>query len=386
LSPPLVARSQEAWLYSGFLLWFVLALACLHRSYRQPSLGSRLLAALAFTAAIFSHEFAVLILPVALVGDLVSRLRSRTAPTNRQLIVFWSLVTAVTAAVLVISLALRAPTLGGSMSEIRAYLRPHFDLRAVGVSSMLLSRWHPWLLPAAAVGLVTMVGTTSRNLRAALGFVALLLLVSMAFVGFVLGRSGHERDQLMLIPALVVLGVAGVQSVGPWLIRAFSGIQLTAGPSRLLATVLVGVFVLTTVDPDEYINEMGNRSVPTTWVQSVSDFQSQDLVMSYGPTVTSHYLGRTDFWLRSDSFAQYVWAGRPPYRDIHSNAIVIRTPADLDMHVLSPYAGRTMWVIWRATESRDPNSTINQVLASLEPRVLFRQASPDGNVVSKVQL
>ena len=161
-----------------------------------------------------------------------------------QLVVFWSLVTAVTAAVLAISLALRAPTLGGSMSEIRAYVRPHIDLGSVGVSSMLLTRWHPWLLPAAAVGVVTMLGTTSRSLRAALGFVALSLLVPMAFVGFVLGRSGHERDQLMLIPALIVLGVAGAQSVGPWLIRAFSGILLTAGPSQLLATILVGVFVL----------------------------------------------------------------------------------------------------------------------------------------------
>ena len=40
-SSPLVARSREAWFYSEFVVWFVLALTCLHRGYRQYGAGGK---------------------------------------------------------------------------------------------------------------------------------------------------------------------------------------------------------------------------------------------------------------------------------------------------------------------------------------------------------
>ena len=45
-----------------------------------------------------------------------------------------------------------------------------------------------------------------------------------------------------------------------------------------------------------------------------------------------------------------------------------------------------MWIVWRASETMDPRSTPNEVLSALEPQVVFKKISPDGNVVLKVQL
>jgi len=385
-SSPLVARSTEAWFYSEFVLWFLLALMYLHRGYRQPGLEARLQAVLAFTAAMFTHEFAVVFVPIALVGDIVSRVRTRSSPTTKQLLVFWPLIAGVTLIILMMSLALRAPTLGGSTNEIRGYIQPHLALRSLSLTSALVRRWHPWLLPAAALGLAAMLSPTAASRRGSLAFVALALVASMTFVDFVLGRAGHERDQLMLIPALVVLGVAGAQLAGPWIIRALGVGKLMPGSNQKLAAGLVSLFVIANVNPVQYWSDMRQRTVPATWVQNMTGFSSDDLVMTYGPTVTSNYLGRTDFWLRSTDFAKYVWGGRPPYHDIHSNAVLIRSFADFESLVLAPNIGRTMWVVWRTSETVDPTSTPNEVLSALEPRVLFKKTSPDGNVVLKVQL
>jgi 4-amino-4-deoxy-L-arabinose transferase-like glycosyltransferase len=65
-SPPLVLQAREAWLYSTFLFWLVMALGWLVRD--GP--GDRPRAALAALAALFSHELAVLFVPVALLLDL----------------------------------------------------------------------------------------------------------------------------------------------------------------------------------------------------------------------------------------------------------------------------------------------------------------------------
>ena len=246
----------------------MLALTCLHRSYRQPGLEARLQAVLAFTAAMFTHEFAVVFVPIALVSDIVSRVRSRTLPTTKQLLVFWPLIAGLTVIILMMSLALRAPTLGGSANEIRGYIQPHLALRSLNLTAALLKGWHPWLLPAAALGLAAMLSPTAASRRGSLAFVALALVASVTFVDFVLGRAGHERDQLMLIPALVVLGVAGAQLVGPWIVRALSGGKLTPGSSRKLAVGLVALFVIANVNPVQYWNEMRQRTPPVTWVQN----------------------------------------------------------------------------------------------------------------------
>ena len=42
----------------------------------------------------------------------------------------------------------------------------------------------------------------------------------------------------------------------------------------------------------------GSRDVGSTWVQALADRDPNDLIVSFAPTLTSHYLGRTDFWMR----------------------------------------------------------------------------------------
>src|SRR5918998_5775999 len=65
-SPPLVLQSREAWLYASLLFWLVMALAWLGRD--GP--GDRWRAGLGALAALFSHELAVLLVPIAAALDL----------------------------------------------------------------------------------------------------------------------------------------------------------------------------------------------------------------------------------------------------------------------------------------------------------------------------
>ena len=93
---------------------------------------------------------------------------------------------------------------------------------------------------------------------------------------------------------------------------------------------LLAGLVFLSIDPGRLASDAATRNVPSTWVQAVADRRPCDLIVSFAPTLTSHYLGRTDFWLRSEGYAKYAWRDRLPLRDVHSGAVIIRDTQELE--------------------------------------------------------
>ena len=108
-------------------------------------------------------------------------------------------------------------------------------------------------------------------------------------------------------------------------------------------------------------------------------------MLSYATTVTSYYLGRTDFWLRPRSYEKYVWADSSPPRDIHANAILVRNASELDALVIGPSRGRTLWAILDdGAPTGDPAT--RQVYAALAACATLERRTEDGHRVLRVQL
>ena len=425
-SPPLVLASREAWLYSTFLFWLTMSLGWLVRD--AP--GDRLKAGLAALAALFSHELAVLLVPVALVLDVgrawtahrhnhrarsASRwerghpgrfVQSTSAETDdspsdaasplatrnsqlaiRPVVLFWLLLLGGVAAVGGLSLLLRAPTLGGSTVEFREYLRPSLDLAGLATSFSILGSWHPWLLPAAVLG-VPLSWASVRSLLAGRGIMPslLMLLAIIAFNSFGLVRRGESRYLLAAIPFLAIVAMVSLDRVGPSVLAVLAGRRSRGEYRRLAQFVLVMLLVAASLDPVRLIADAQSHNVRSTWVQALADRKPADLVVSFAPPLTSHYLGRTDFWVRPDGYVKYVWANRTPLRDVHTGAVVLRSQADVERLLLAPYRGRTAWVVLAtdpATESSRAMRELGQYLASLAAET---RRPPDGRVVLRLQL
>lgn len=390
-SPPLVLQSREAWLYSWFVLWFVLALAWLQRAHTWRRMEYRAGAGLAFTLSLLSHEFAILFVPIAGLAELV---RLRVARVRwRQALVFWTIVLTAVALVGGLSLLLRAPTAAGATVEMREYLRPSLELGGLSTPFRMLGGWHPWLLPAAALGL----GLPSRRAWRALArraptgarspvLVYLALGLVLLFVGLVLSRRGHPRDLLLVVPLLAVAATYGASRVGPRVLAALVGRRLSAGARAAVGGTLVLALTVGSVDPGRLREDAREQDVATTWLQGLADRGPDDLIMTYATTPTMHYLGRTDFWLRPVAYAKYVWAGQPPFRDVHTGALVIRGGRELEELVIAPHGGRTLWLIMdqdTAAERSRGVQEVNERLASFVPE---RRVLGDGHVVLRVQL
>ena len=382
---PLVLQSREAWLYSSLLLWFTLALAWLGRD--GP--GDRRRAGLALLAALFSHELAVLLVPVAAVLDL-ARLRSgRGRPVGwrgwRPLVGFWLVLAAGVAAVGALSVMLRAPTAGGAAVELREYLRPALDLGGLDATLGILGGWHAWLLPAAVLGLpFTRPGL--RRLLASPGRLAPLLavVVVLLFNAFGLVQRGESRYVLLALPPLAVLAATGLARVGPPVAAGLVGARLGYAARASVRAGLLVSLVAFGLDPVRLAADAHARDVASTWVQAVADRGPDDLIVSFAPTVTSHYLGRTDYWLRSEGYEKYVWAGRRPLRDVHSGATVIRDVRELDGLLVQPKRGRTVWVILAGDPAREASRAAREVATALQARAAETRRPPDGRVVLRV--
>ena len=378
-SPPLVVKSREAWLYPSFLLWFVLALAWLQRARRWGRLTDRALAGTAVAAALLSHELAVLLVPIAAISDLLSLTRRRT--TFVQLAAFWPIVLAAVALVAGLSLGLRAPTAGGPTVEVREYLQPSLDSARLAGSLRMLAESQPWLLPAALLGL---------PLRGVAGHPAtplyLALAAILAFDGFVLVDRGTARYVVVALPLLAVAAAYGLGRLGRSLPGLWPGRRRSGRAPAVCGAALLLALTIASLDPTRLGEGVNSRAVPSTWVQALADRAPDDLIMSYGPTLTTYYLGRTDFWLRPRGYEKYVWAGSSPPRDIHSNAIVIRGQRELDRWLLKPNTGRTLWVIWFGDLSTDPSPGVHEVYAGLAALGPEERRSPDGHTILRVRL
>jgi len=415
-SPPLVLQAREAWLYSTFLFWLVMALGWLVRD--GP--GDRPRAALAALAALFSHELAVLWVPVALLLDLGrywhSRRKNLTPPAPlsgaergeratplpplrageggrggevawRSVALFWAILLGGVAILVVLALTLRAQTLGGPTIEFREYLRPSLDLRGVQLSLGILGGWHPWLLPAAVLALPLSRGGW-RSLLAGRGVAPCLLMVCavIAFNSFGLVRRGESRYMLAAIPFLAVVAAVALDRVGPSIVAMLAGLRRLGRARHLTRLVLLTLLVALSLDPVRLVADVRSRAVGDTWVQALADRAPNDLVVSFAPTLTSYYLGRTDFWVRTEGYTKYVWANRMPLRDVHTGAVVIRNQAELERLLLEPNRGRTAWVVLAgdpATETSLPMRALAQQLVSMA--VETRRPS-DGRLVLRLQL
>jgi hypothetical protein len=377
-SQPLVLQAREAWLYSSFLLWFVLALSWLQRGRA----GDRLRAGLAFVAALLSHEFAVLLLPIAALRDLLGPRSSRAPVDRRELVAFWTL--AATAVVLVggLALAMRAPTAGGATVEIREYLRPSLDLGGLVSTLGILGGWHAWLVPAAALG----VPLSGRGVERRPLLVYLALAVVLAFDSLLLVNRGESRYVLMALPLLVIAAAHGAGRVGPGVLIALAGWRPSRRQRTRLGTALLVGLSVASFDPVRLRADVVARDVPSTWVQALADRAPDDLVMSFAPTLTTHYLGRTDFWLRTAGYHKYVWAGDPPLRDVHSGALVVRSVRELEELVIAPHRGRTLWVVLDGDPAAERSRPVREILAGLDAYAPEQRSSPDGRVVLRISL
>lgn len=394
-SPPLVLQAREAWLYSSFLLWLTLALGWLVRD--GP--GDRLRAGLAASAALFSHELAVLLLPAALLLDLgrwweARRLRVRRSPYRRRwpaswraVALFWTPALLSLAAITSLSLALRTPTAVGATGEMREYLRVSMDLRGLELSLDILGSWHPWLLPMAVLGLpFSRAGW--RAMLAGRGIMPclLLLLIVISFNSFGLVRRGESRYMLAAIPFLAVVAAVALDRAGPSVVAALVGLRRLGAARHIVRIILLIGLLAVTLDPTRLIADVEARAVPNTWVQGTAGRQPDDLIVSFAPTLTTHYLGRTDFWLRSEGYAKYVWAGRTPLRDVHTGATVLRTPAEVDRLLIQPNAGRTVWVVLSGDPATDSSRGMRELGQYLAGLAVETRRPADGRIVLRIEL
>jgi 4-amino-4-deoxy-L-arabinose transferase-like glycosyltransferase len=394
-SPPLVLQAREAWLYSIFVLWMALALGWLVRD--GP--GDRPRAAVATIAALFSHELAVLILPVAALLDLVRARQARrqrlrgVSPARRwpaswwPVLLFWTVALVGTVAVAVLSLTLRAPTAGGATIEFREYLQPSVDPRGLGVSLAILGGWHPWLLPAAIVGL-PLSRSSWRALLAGRGVLAyvLMVLAVVCFNGFGLVRRGESRYMLAAIPFLAIVAAVSLDRLGPSIVAALAGRRRLGHARHITRFALLTVLVAATFDPVRLVADAQTRAVTTTWVRALDDRAPSDLIVSFAPTLTSHYLGRTDFWVRTEGYDKYVWAGGTPLRDVHTGAVVIRDAAELQRLLLEPYRGRTAWVLLAGEPAAETSRLMRELNQQLVAMAVEVRRSDDGRLVLQLQL
>ena len=382
-SPPLVLQSREAWLYSSLLLWFFLALLWLGRD--GP--GDRWRAGLAALAALFSHELAVLLVPIAALLDLARLRRGRRERAGRASAGFWLLLLGGVAAVGALSLALRSSTMGGSTIEVREYLQVARDLTGPSLTLGILGGWYPWLLPAAVLGLPM----SRATLRAALArpervIAPLVVVVVVLFNAFGLVQRGESRYLLLAVPALAVAAATGVGRAGPPVLATLSGVRLGRYCRPGVRAGLLGALVLLSVDLGRLAADAAARNVRSTWVQAVADRQPDDLVVSFAPTLTSHYLGRTDAWLRSEGYAKYVWADRRPLRDVHTGAVVIRDVRELETLLVAPHRGRTAWVILAGDPAREASRPAREAAQALMAGAAEVRRPPDGRIVLRVVL
>jgi len=306
---------------------------------------------------------------------------------RRDVVMFWTMLLAGTATVCVLALLLRAPTLGGPTVEFREYLRPGFDLRGLRSSLEILGSWHPWLLPVAILGLPLTRGSW-RALVAGRGVAPclLMLLAILAVNSFGLVRRGESRYMLAALPFLAVVAAVSLDRVGPSIVAALLGRRRLGRARHVIRYVLLTLLVLSTLDPVRLIADARARAVESTWVQAVADRAPGDLVVSFAPSLTNHYLGRTDFWLRTEGYAKYVWATRPPMRDIHTGAVVIRSQAELDRLLLEPYRGRTAWVVLAGEPSAEASLAMRELAQRLSMLAAETRRPADGRVVLKLPL
>ncbi len=380
-SPPLITLAREAWLYPWLTFWLVLAAGWLLRAHRGSHPESYVLAALSFTAAAFSHELAALFLPAVALCHLA---RSRAGAAWAVVRSFWLIASISTIAVLALTFLLRAPTAAGGGSEFQSYLRAGADLRGLTTTLRLIAASHPWLVPASAMGLGMLL--FRRRWRLLIWLPVFAVLIQLIFNGFVLTRRGHPRDIQVLIPFLAVTAVYAAWHVAPMVTCTLLGWRFTVQRLRMLGAVFGLALVVASVDIGRVTSASQRTDPSPTWLQAMDAYTPNDIVLSYAPTQTTHYLGRTDYWMRPNGYSRYVWSGPPPYRDIYTGAVVIRNLRELETLVIARHTGRTLWVLAQLDLPPEQRLALTEMIARLAPITVDERGTGDGTRVLRVQL
>jgi hypothetical protein len=380
-SSPLIMLAREAWLYPWLTLWLILAAGWLVRAHRGSRSGAYALAAVAYTAAAFSHELAALFLPAVALFHLTRLKAGASWSVARS---FWLVASIMTIAVLALTFVLRSPTAAGGGSEFQSYLQAATDVRGLTTTLHLIALSHPWLVPASAVGLGVVL--FRRRWRVLIWLPIFVVLIQLIFNGFVLTRRGHPRDIQVLIPFLAVTAMYAAYHVAPMLSCTLLGWRFTKQRWRLLSLVFGLALVLANVDVGRVVSAARPTNSSPTWLQAMAAYTPRDVVLSYAPTKTTHYLGRTDFWVRPNGYSRYVWSGPPPFRDIYTGAVVVRNARDLETLVIAPNQGRTLWVLAQQDLPPEQRSGLTEILTRLAPLTIEEPRTGDETRVLRVRL
>jgi len=199
-------------------------------------------------------------------------------------------------------------------------------------------------------------------------------------------RRGESRYMLAAIPFLAVVAAVSLDRVGPSIVAVLAG-RRRLGPTRhLTRCVLLTLLVAVSLDPVRLLADARSHAVSSTWVQALSGRKPDDLIVSFAPTLTTLYLGRTDFWVRTEGYTKYVWAGQTPLRDVHTGAVVLRSPADLEQLLIEPNRGRTAWVVLAGEPAAEASRPMRELAQQLASMAVETRRPADGRVVLKLQL
>jgi 4-amino-4-deoxy-L-arabinose transferase-like glycosyltransferase len=342
-SLPLIATSREAWLYSIFVLFWMLSLSLLDRAVFSGSRRTLLLGLAVAGLSCLAHEFALALLPA--IGVALFFL-IRTAPdksARRWPLLAAALLVGLGLSVMAgFSLTLRSDTVGGTLSEIRGFLAFHSDLdRIAYYFSRLVPGRGLWLLGPVALAAIWLAGRPLRRrlLLPLLGAGTLFVLIS-----FLLAQR-QERYGLALVPMLLLFTAVGLTVLAERLRGWLPARWTTTVVASLALLVIVGQTDLARLAPPQTRNR-----IEASWVTRLHriGYKPGDLVLPNTPPGPHLYLGRTDYWLRSSRFEKYVRQQGDRLRDIHTDAILVRNVNELEEALRPSTPGRRAWVIvWK---------------------------------------
>jgi hypothetical protein len=375
LYPPLIAWSRQAWFFSLFVLLWTGTLAALDTALAYRSRRALVAAAAATAVGLLTHELFLALLPCWLLAVVwlcrdprpVGAARAGKMPaatglaggadTLRMLGLPLGIVGIGLVLMVSFTLTHRADTLAGRMSELNEYFTLNTDLAGFRFyGRMLTDRW--WLLLIAAVSTLALRPEPRRLL--------LLAAILPLFIvdAFILPDRPQERYGLALVPPMMVLAAVALCDLAARARRLFPGLLGLA----LGALMIVGVPLLH-LDPGGVMRRTDASRLQGTWLADLQrmGFSSGDVVMTDIPTVAQLYLGRTDYWLVSREYEKYAYRPDGELREIHTNARLIRSTAELDRALGEELRGRRVWIVgsdrsyqWEELVDRNLRRAIDQ--------------------------
>jgi hypothetical protein len=335
LYPPLISWSRQAWFFSLFVLIWTLTLAALDAAV---AFGSRraLIVAATFTAlGLLTHELFLALLPCWLLAVIWLYRKREHSAALRLLSVPLGIVSVGLLLLVSFTLTHRADTLGGRMSEVTEYFTLNTDLAGFRFyGRMLTDRW--WLLLLAA-GSALVIRPHSRRLL-------LLIAILPLFVvdAFMLPDRPQERYGLALVPPMMVLAAVGLCDLACRARRRFPGsVGLALGALLVVAVPLVHL------DLGGVTRRTDVSRLSGTWLADLErlGYSPQDVIVTDIPTVVQLYIGRADYWLVSHDYEKYTYRPDGELREIHTNARLIRSTAELDRLLQAELRGQRVWVV-----------------------------------------